>query len=104
YDVKLEADGSPYLRWNPPSLRGLWQRGPYLHDGRAATLDELLQGPHASEKLGGQALTPAHRQDLIAFLQSLWTHETGHPSARRRRTPDPHRGGSRRHDGPQRRR
>jgi cytochrome c peroxidase len=71
YDVKLEADGSPYRRWNPPSLRGLWQRGPYLHDGRAATLDELLREPHAPEKLGGKTLTPAQRQDLIAFLKSL---------------------------------
>jgi cytochrome c peroxidase len=69
--VKLEADGSPYLRWNPPSLRGLWDRGPYLHDGRAATLDDLLRGPHAPEKLGGEALTPAERDDLIAFLRSL---------------------------------
>ncbi|HWG41705.1 MAG TPA: c-type cytochrome [Gemmataceae bacterium] len=71
YDVKLDADGSPYRRWNPPTLRGLWQRGPYLHDGRAATLDDLLQGPHAPEKLGGQKLSPGQRQDLIAFLQSL---------------------------------
>jgi cytochrome c peroxidase/Tol biopolymer transport system component len=71
YDVKLEADDSPYRRWNPPSLRGLWQRGPYLHDGRVDSLDELLQGPHAPEKLGGQALTPAQRRDLITFLQSL---------------------------------
>jgi DNA-binding beta-propeller fold protein YncE len=71
YDVELEDDGSPYQRWNPPSLRGLWQRGPYLHDGRAATLDELLQGPHAPEKLDGQALTPEQRRDLIAFLESL---------------------------------
>lgn len=71
FDVKLEPDGSPYRRWNPPSLLGAWQRGPYLHDGRAATLDDLLQGPHAPEKLGGQALTPPQRRDLIAFLQSL---------------------------------
>jgi cytochrome c peroxidase len=71
YDVKLEPDGSPYQRWNPPSLRGLFDRGPFLHDGRAQTLDELLQGPHAPEKLGGEALTPARRQDLIAFLNSL---------------------------------
>jgi DNA-binding beta-propeller fold protein YncE len=71
YDVKLEADGSPYRRWNPPTLRGLWQRGPFLHDGRSETLDDLLQGPHASEKLGGETLTPAQRRDLIAFLQSL---------------------------------
>jgi cytochrome c peroxidase len=71
YDVNLEDDGSPYRRWNPPSLRGLWQRGPYLHDGRAATLDELLQGPHAPEKLGGHALTTEQRRDLVAFLESL---------------------------------
>ncbi len=71
YDVQLEDDGSPYRRWNPPSLRGLWLRGPYLHDGRAATLDELLQGPHAPEKLGGIALTNEQRRDLIAFLESL---------------------------------
>lgn len=71
YDVKLEDDGSPYRRWNPPSLRGLWQRGPYLHDGRAATLEELLQGPHAPEKLGGHALTAEQRRDLVAFLESL---------------------------------
>jgi DNA-binding beta-propeller fold protein YncE/mono/diheme cytochrome c family protein len=71
YDVKLEDDGSPYRRWNPPSLRGLWQRGPYLHDGRAATLDELLQDPHAPEKLGGHALTAEQRRDLVAFLESL---------------------------------
>jgi cytochrome c peroxidase/sugar lactone lactonase YvrE len=71
YDVKLEDDGSPYRRWNPPSLRGLWQRGPYLHDGRAATLDDLLRDSHAPEKLGGQTLTPPQRRDLIAFLQSL---------------------------------
>jgi hypothetical protein len=69
--VKLEPDGSPYLRWNPPSLCGLWDRGPYLHDGRAATLDDLLRGPHASEKLGGEPLTPAERDDLISFLRSL---------------------------------
>ena len=35
YDVKLEPDGSPYDLWNPPTLRGVWERGPFLHDGRA---------------------------------------------------------------------
>jgi DNA-binding beta-propeller fold protein YncE len=71
YDVHLEPDGSPYKTWNPPTLRGLSDRGPYLHDGRAKTLDDLLQGPHAPEKLGAAALTPAERADLIAFLNSL---------------------------------
>jgi cytochrome c peroxidase len=71
YDVQLEPDGSPYLRWNPPSLRGVFDRGPYLHDGRARTLEELLEKHHAPEKLGGETLTPQERRDLIAFLQSL---------------------------------
>ena len=53
YDVKLEADGSPFEYWNPPSLRGVSDRGPYLHDGRAETLDEVLRLDHAPEKLGG---------------------------------------------------
>lgn len=71
YDVKLEADNSPFDLWNPPSLRGLHDRGPYLHDGRAESLEELLRADHAPQKLGGQALTPEERRDLIEFLKSL---------------------------------
>jgi cytochrome c peroxidase len=71
YDVKLEPDGSPYPLWNPPTLRGLFDRGPFLHDGRAKTLDELLTRHHTPEMLGGQELTPAERGELIEFLKSL---------------------------------
>jgi YVTN family beta-propeller protein len=71
YDVKLEPDGSPFKLWNPPSLRGVAERGPYLHDGRAATLDEVLRADHAPEKLGGAELSPAERADLVEFLRSL---------------------------------
>ncbi len=70
YDVGLEEDGSPYDKWNPPSLRGLWDRGPYLHDGRADTLDDVLKY-HGPQRLGGEELTPDERKDLIAFLKSL---------------------------------
>jgi cytochrome c peroxidase len=71
YDVKLEPDGSPYKLWNPPSLRGVWDRGPYLHDGRAKSLTELLQKHHAPENLSGEALTKEEQNDLVAFLKSL---------------------------------
>jgi cytochrome c peroxidase/6-phosphogluconolactonase (cycloisomerase 2 family) len=71
YDVGLEADGSPYRLWNPPSLLGLYDRGPFLHDGRAESLDDLLRKHHSPEKLGGQKLTDRERQELIAFLESL---------------------------------
>ncbi len=68
YDVKLEAAGSPQQRWNPPSLIGLYDRGPYLHDGRARTLEELLQRHHVPQQVGGERLAAAERADLIAFL------------------------------------
>jgi YVTN family beta-propeller protein len=71
YDVKIEPDGSSYPLWNPPPLRGVFDRGPYLHDGRAATLDDVLRSAHAPEKLGGSALTPDERSDLVEFLKSL---------------------------------
>src|SRR5262249_57526968 len=71
YDVKVEPDGSPYKLWNPPSLQGVWERGPYMHDGRAKTLDELLTKHHSSELLGGPKLTDGEREDLIAFLLTL---------------------------------
>jgi cytochrome c peroxidase len=64
-------DNSGYELWNPPSLRGVVDRGPFLHNGRAETLDELLRVHHVPEKLGGEALTPDERTDLIAFLRSL---------------------------------
>jgi cytochrome c peroxidase len=67
YDVGLrdEVGGS---RFNPPSLRGVSQGGPYFHDGRAATLEEVFTrfGHELSGKLGDSEL-----RDLIYFLKSL---------------------------------
>src|SRR5262249_30567558 len=37
YDVGL-ADEAGHRTFNPPSLRGVSQAGPYFHDGRARTL------------------------------------------------------------------
>jgi cytochrome c peroxidase len=71
YDVGLQGDNGPYTKWNPPSLRGLWDRGPFLHDGRSATLEDVLTRWHTPDRIGGATLTPAERADLIAFLGSL---------------------------------
>jgi cytochrome c peroxidase len=71
YDVKLESPGSPYKLWNPPSLLGVYDRGPFLHDGRANSLDDLLLHHHTSEMFGGPKLSDNERADLIAFLRSL---------------------------------
>jgi cytochrome c peroxidase len=72
YVVGLESAGDTYKGFNPPSLRGVGKRSPYLHDGRARTLEEVLQKHHRPSKLGGQAdPTDEELADLIEFLKSL---------------------------------
>jgi YVTN family beta-propeller protein len=67
YDVGSGEDAS-YKSFNPPSLRGVSQAGPYFHDGRSATLEEVFtQHRHQlKEKLARENLN-----DLLAFLESL---------------------------------
>jgi cytochrome c peroxidase len=70
--VGLEERDDAYRGYNPPSLRGLYDKDPYLHDGRARTLREALQGPHSPEKVTGSgALSERELDDLIAYLQTL---------------------------------
>jgi cytochrome c peroxidase len=71
YDIKIDGDGSPFELWNPPTLRGVHDRGPFLHDARAETLEEVLRSVHSPEKLGGAALSAEEMRDLIRFLKSL---------------------------------
>ena len=55
-------------------LWGVSRFAPYLHDGRAETVDEAIR-MHAGEGLGArqryEALDAAQRADLIAFLEAL---------------------------------
>jgi YVTN family beta-propeller protein len=67
FDVGL-ADEAGQKMFNPPSLRGVGQGGPYFHDGRAATLAEVftrhrhqLKGELNNQDLG----------DLLELLGSL---------------------------------
>lgn len=67
YDVGL-TDQEGNTHFNPPSLRGVGQRGPYFHDGRAKSLEDVFHDH--GHKLRG---SPSDRElaDLIAFLRSL---------------------------------
>jgi YVTN family beta-propeller protein len=70
--VGLEAPDDVFKGFNPPSLRGVTKRGPWLHDGRAKTLDEVLLQHHRPLKLNGKPdFTPDELADLLAFLRSL---------------------------------
>jgi hypothetical protein len=73
-----------------PSLKGLWYRGHYLHDGSVASLEEMFDPDRLSEThvpggftppdkpqraikghQFGLRLSPEERQQLIAFLRTL---------------------------------
>ncbi len=67
YDVGL-SDEANHRTFNPPSLRGASQAGPFLHDGRAATLAEVFTR-HRHQLQGG--LGAKELEDLLAFLEGL---------------------------------
>ncbi|MEZ5064438.1 MAG: cytochrome c peroxidase [bacterium] len=74
-------------KFKTPSLRNVEVSAPYMHDGRFATLEEVLdhyaagiqRSPNLDPVLGvqlnggatGLGLTPEQRADLIAFLKAL---------------------------------
>ncbi|MDG3003913.1 beta-propeller fold lactonase family protein [Paludisphaera mucosa] len=69
--VGLEEPDDVYEGYNPPSLRGVYDKYPYLHDARSATLRDALSGPHSSEAVGGEELSEQELSDLIAYVKSL---------------------------------
>ncbi len=71
-----------------PTLRGVAQRGPYMHDGSLRTLTEVIDlydrggipRPSRDDMIKPLHLTQAERSDLLAFLQTLsgqtsWSNE-----------------------------
>lgn len=58
--------------FDTPSLRGLWHTAPYLHDGRAPTLRDVLVTHNSTDTHGRTShLSEAELHDLVAFLLSV---------------------------------
>jgi cytochrome c peroxidase len=55
-------------RFKVPTLRGLAARGPYFHNGIAATLGDVIR---FYETVVGFDFTAAEEEDLLAFLTAL---------------------------------
>ncbi len=76
-DVKHEDfDGEPRAAcaFDTPALRGLWDSAPYLHDGSAATLDDVLPSMlRASAPTGAtpEALSADEAHALVEYLRGL---------------------------------
>jgi cytochrome c peroxidase len=62
-----------------PTLRDVARRGPYMHDGSVATLDDVIalydrggiDRPSRDSEIHPLNLSPGEKADLIAFLQTL---------------------------------
>lgn len=60
--------------FDTPSLLGLWFKAPYLHNGQAATLQDVL---NSSSHGGTDTLTLQQRDQLAAYLLQLEGPDTG---------------------------
>ena len=81
--AKITGQPSDNGKFKTPTLRNIEFSAPYMHDGRFATLEEVVEhynsGGHFSstvdplmKKLGvGLQLTNQQKQDLVAFLKAL---------------------------------
>jgi len=68
--VAKMRDGKTTMRFNTPSLRGLHATGPYLHDGSAKTLMDVLN--RTAGKMGDvRKLSYKQRQQLVEYMQTL---------------------------------
>ena len=72
HDVGVISPDDPHHRLDTPSLRDCYRTAPYLHDGAAATLEDLWPG-HDPAGLHGLArdLAPQEHADLLAWVRSL---------------------------------
>lgn len=71
HELGLESNDDAYQGFNTPSLTGTFRKVLFLHDGRASSLEQLLRGPHAPERVEGNPLTEQELSDLIAYLKTL---------------------------------
>lgn len=73
YDVDTQnLTDKPNEAFDTPTLLEIWRTGPYLHDGSAATIREVLVDRNPANRHGRTSqLNPSEIEDLIAYLLSL---------------------------------
>ena len=69
------------LKYDTPTLLGVYRSAPYLHDGTAATLRDVLTMNNAGDKHGKTSqLNDKQIEDLVEFLKAL-PYEDPQPAA-----------------------
>ena len=69
---QLTKAGITADEYDTPTLLELWRTGPYMHDGSAATMNDVLTKGNKGDKHGVTShLSAGQIEDLAAFLMSL---------------------------------
>lgn len=64
--------GEPLLGLDTPTLRGIWQTAPYLHDGSAPTLLDVIVTKNPDDRHGAtRDLTDTERHELTSYLLQI---------------------------------
>ena len=64
--------GKPLTGIDTPSLKDAWRTGPYLHDGSAATLLDVITTANPTDSHGQTSqLTQPEQRQLVAYLREL---------------------------------
>ncbi len=72
YDVGTCGKTDESAQFDTPTLIETWRTGPYLHDGSAATMRDVVTTSNLGDKHGATShLKPNEIDDLIAYLLSL---------------------------------
>lgn len=60
------------MGFDTPTLKGIWELGPYLHDGSAATLMDVITVANPKDKHGKTSqLTLREQEQLVAYLMQI---------------------------------
>ncbi|MGL5017913.1 MAG: discoidin domain-containing protein [Luteolibacter sp.] len=74
--------GSPLDGLDTPTLRGLWKSAPYLHDGSATTLHDVLVANDLSGRHGNLFhRSPVEIDQLVSYLESIDDLELSAPTS-----------------------
>ena len=65
----IDGDARPACAFDTPSLRGLADSAPYLHDGSAATLDDVI--PVMLAAVPASPLSASDQAALVEYLRGL---------------------------------
>ena len=72
HDLGLPEPIGAGTRYNPPSLRGVGDRGRLLHDGRAGSIEAVFREHDPGKRHGrGASLGDGELSDLVAYLKTL---------------------------------